>query len=108
MRGILLRATLGDQRLIGLFQLRLRHRQILTFLRDRHIFHILVFQDIGFWRVAVNHRNIAFRAGYFRFRFENHAALIVFNFADKPRVHQEAAVRHDRVAARHLHWGEGR
>ena len=108
VRGVLLRATLGDQRLIGLFQLRLRHRQILTFLRDRHIFHILVFQDIGFWRVAVNHRNIAFRAGNFRFRFKQYAALIVLYFADEIRIDQEAAVRHHRVATRNLERRKGR
>ncbi|CNT79833.1 Uncharacterised protein [Salmonella enterica subsp. enterica serovar Bovismorbificans] len=107
MRRVLLRAVLRDQRLVCLFQLRHRYGAVLLLLRNRDLFHIGVFQHVGFLRIAVNDRDIALRAGDFRFRFEDHAALIVLNLADEIRVDQETAVRHHRITARNLHRREG-
>lgn len=57
MRRVFLCAALRDQRLVGLLQLRLRrHVAILRFRGGGDIFHILVFQHVGFWRIAVNYR----------------------------------------------------
>ena len=94
MRGILLRAGLRHQRLVSLLQLRLRQDDIWLLLRNGRVFHVLVFEHLGFRRVAVNNRNITLRAGNFRLRFKQHAALVVLDFADEVRVNQEAAVGH--------------
>lgn len=75
--------------LVSLLKLRHRHGGILLFLRDGDIFYITVFQHVRFLGIAVNHRNIAFRAGNFRLRFEDNAAHIAFDLTDEIRIDQK-------------------
>ena len=95
-------SALRDQCLVSLLKLWHRHSGILLFLRDGDIFYVTVFQHVRFLGIAVNHRNIAFRAGNFRLRFEDNAAHIAFDLTDEIRIDQEAAVRHHCVTACHL------
>ena len=107
MRGVFLRAGLRHQRLVRLLELRLRHHAALLLLRHGRVFHVLVFKYFRFRRIAINDRNIAVRAGNFRLRLEQHAALIVLDLADEVRVNQEAAVGHHRVSTRDLKRRKG-
>ena len=109
VRRILGCATLRHQRLVRLRQLRLRRNAgVLRVLRGRYVLNVFVLEHIGLRRIAINHRNIALRAGNFWPLFKNDAALIVLDFADEIRADQETAVSHHRIAASNLKRGERR
>ncbi len=71
-------------------------RRCFTLLRNRDLFQYWCFpaRRISSAYCRALSPGYRTRAGDFRFRFEDYAALIVLNLADEIRVDQETAVRH--------------